>query len=415
MHVRPTAGDASYTREVNAGATGTVLGGPMVAPVGTGTYRYIWWNIHWDDNLGDGWSAEDYMTRTGTSSTACPSADLTGDCFVDFADFTVLASQWLTGGNIVTPPSDANMVLIPAGTFLMGDGYSEGGPDELPLHFVTLNSFSIGKYDITNGQYCDFLNAVHLSGLKIVSGVVYALSDSTNSYPYCDTTTSNPYTEIAYGHAVFSVCTKGSRSLVNDPMIGVSWYGAAAYCNWRSQQEGKEQCYNNLLTWTCDFTKNGYHLPTEAQWEYAARGGLSSYRFPWGDTISESQANYISSGGFYDLGPSGSNPTWSSDGIMPFTSPVGSFAANGYGLCDVAGNVQQWCNDWYGSYSYSPSSQINPTGPTDGYSRVLRGSGWYETTIYSRVARRYCDGPTQRRQYSNLTFSYGFRLSLGLN
>jgi formylglycine-generating enzyme len=344
----------------------------------------------------------------------CPPADLSGDCFVDFHDFAVLASEWLTGGRII-PPSDVNMVLIPYGTFLMGDGFSEGDPVELPLHTVTLSPFSIGRYDITNAQYCDFLNTIHLPGLKIVSGVVYASSDSSNSYPYCDTSTSNINSQIAYGHAVFSVRTKGSRNMANDPVIDVSWYGAAAYCNWRSQQEGKAQCYNTSdPNWPCDFTKNGYHLPTEAQWEYAARGGLDSYRFPWGDTISQSQSNYQSMGNSYDLGPTGFNPTWNSDGLQPFTSPVGSFPANGYGLCDVAGNVYQWCNDWYGSYSYSPSPQANPTGPTSGMYRILRGGSWFESAYIGRVSNRLYGRPVNRN-YSNSLYGYGFRVAMDLH
>lgn len=339
---------------------------------------------------------------------ACPTADLNGDCFVDFEDFAILASQWLTG-NRITPPSDTNMILIPAGTFQMGDSL-DGEADALPVHTVTLSSFYIGQYDITNQQYCTFLNS---AAVNVVGGVVYASSDSGNSYPYCDTSAADTYSQIAYSGDVFSVLTKGSRSMVNDPVIDVSWYGAAAYCNWRSQQEGKQQCYN-LSTWDCNFSNNGYHLPTEAQWEYAARGGLSGNRFPWGDvdTISHSQANYhnVSGDYSYDLGPPwGYDPTWSADGIMPYTSPVGSFAANGYVLYDMAGNVFQWCNDWYSSTYYSSSPQTNPTGPTSGSYPVLRGGCWVTFADYCRVAYRGYSFPDYRY------FIIGFRVSLGLN
>jgi sulfatase modifying factor 1 len=333
----------------------------------------------------------------------CPSADLTGDCYVDLADFAVLVEQWLTG---VQVPGD--MVIIPAGTFQMGNCKTaeEGWTEELPVHLVTLDSFAIGKYEITNEQYCAFLNSAYPSQLK-VGGVVYASSDSGNRFPYCDTSTSSSYSQIAFTNNTFSVRTKGGRDMSNDPMVRVTWYGAVAYCNWRSQQEDKEICYN-LSTWNCDCTKRGYRLPTEAEWEYSARGGLSGKRFPWGDTITHSQANYYSYWEEgkpyypYDLSPtSGYQPTWK-DGIYPYLSPVGSFPANGYGLYDMAGNVWEWCNDWSNDYNSSPQS--NPTGPTTGSYRIIRGGTWEDFVRLCRVSHRDDYLPSTR------SFDFGFRV-----
>jgi formylglycine-generating enzyme required for sulfatase activity len=297
--------------------------------------------------------------------------------------------------------SSQEMVYIPGGTFQMGDSFTEGWSHERPVHTVTVDSFYMGRYEVTNGQYCQYLNSALGSSIYVSGGVVYG---SGNNQPYCDTSTSNSYIQISYSGSVFSVRTKGGRSMSNDPMVEVSWFGAAAYCNWRSQQEGKELCYN-LSTWNCDFTKKGYRLPTEAEWEYAARGGLSSRRFPWGDTITHSQANYDSDSRYsYDISPTrGYHPTWN-DGIYPFTSPVGSFAANNYGLYDMAGNVWEWCNDWYGAYS--SNTQTNPTGPTSGSYRDLRGGGWYEFADSCRVAYRVRDYPHCQ------AFGHGFRLAL---
>jgi len=339
---------------------------------------------------------------------ACPSADLTGDCFVDFEDFAILASQWLTTDPCI--PDD--FAYIPDGTFQMGDSFNEGYSDERPVHTVQLDSFAIGKFEVTNQQYCEYLNsALDSNSIYVSDGVVYG---SGNNKPYCDTSTSDGWSQISYSDGAFSVRTKGGRNMANDPMVCVSWYGAAAYCTWRNQQDGYEQCYN-LSTWTCDFNKRGYRLATEAEWEYAARGGLSSKRFPWGDTISHNQANYYSywEEGHpyypYDVSQTeGYHPTWSSDGIYPYTSPVGSFAANNYGLSDMAGNVWEWCNDWYGKYSISP--QTNPTGPTWGLYRVLRGGSWACTTYGCRVAYRYLSfSPTYRYYY------IGFRCVLNIN
>jgi len=350
----------------------------------------------------------------------CPSEDVTGDCFVDLEDFAVLSSQWLnnladfeplvsqwlTGNRL---PED--MVIIPAGTFRMGNSTNtvEGSNEELPVHTVTLNSFAMGKYDITNEQYCAFLNFALEKGWIVVSNGQVHTTAPGPSFPYCDTASvSVPTSQIAYSGGQFSVRTKVGRDMSKDPMVQVSWYGAAAYCNWRSQQEGKEPCYN-LSTWACDFTKKGYRLPTEAEWEYAARGKLSGKRFPWGDTITHSLANYSSSSSYsYDTSLTrGYHPTWN-DGIIPYTSPVGSFSPNDYGLYDMAGNISGWCNDWYSLTYYSSSPQSNPPGPTTGSARVLRGGSWYTQAYACRVSVRIGHTPDAR------TYRSGFRLVLDL-
>jgi len=341
---------------------------------------------------------------------ACPSADLTGDCFVDYEDFALMAGQWLTG-DPCDPCVPDDMVFVSGGTFEMGDSFSEGGSDELPVHTVALDSFYMGKYDITNRQYCDYLSSGISQGLiTVTDGVVYKAGSGT-SYPYCGTQSADSDSQIDYSDGVFSVRMKSGRDMSNDPMVMVSWYGAVAYCNWRSQQEAKQQCYN-LSTWDCDFAKKGYRLATEAEWEYAARGGLSGRRFPWGDTISHSQANYYSyweEGAPYwpyDVSPTeGFHPAW--DDVSPYTAPVGSFPVTGYGLYDMTGNVFEWCNDWWDSDYYDYSPPTNPPGPISGSSRVIRGGSWGRyVRDHCRVAGRSGSAPTYRY------YDIGFRCVL---
>ena len=385
-----------------------------------------------------------------TVFAGCPSADLSGDCLVDYEDFTLLSGhwlnafdcndlaemawQWLTEGIPPEPPVD--MVYIPGGEFAMGNHFDpeEGWEDELPVHAVLLDAFFMSRFEITNSQYCEYLNSAYPAHLKVVGGVVYASSDSGNSYPYCDTSTASSYSQIDFSDPDFSVRTKDGRDMSDDPMVMVSWYGAVGYCNWRSGQEGKESYYN-ISTWDCDFSKHGYRLATEAEWEYAARGGLSGKRFPWGDTISHSQANYYAAPGSYtyDVSPtSGYHPLW--NGVNPDTSPVGFFdgtmkykvdynwpgsatsyqttsGANGYGLYDMAGNVWEWCNDWYSYTYYQDCNEIgtvyNPQGPASDTCRVLRGGGWTNDSHFCRVADRHYH-PDVR---SN---NFGFRIVLDL-
>ena len=349
------------------------------------------------------------ITISGVPALAdCPSADLTGECFVDFEDFALMANQWLTGA----PNIPDDMVYIPYGGFEMGDHFAEGNSDELPLHPVLLDSFFMGKYEVTNAQYCAYLNSAFGTGIYFSGGVVYGTG---NNQHYCDTHSYDVISQIDFSGGVFSVREKGGRDMSGDPMIQVTWYGAAAYCNWRSQQEGYQALYDlSDPNWPCDFTKKGYRLPTEAEWEYAARGGNPNYRFPWGDTISHSQANYYADPCSYpyDVNPTkGFHPAWN-DGIEPYTALGGSFSANGHGLYNIAGNVWEWCNDWYDGSYYDVSPYDNPQGPVSGTDRVLRGGGWRGDARHCRVAYRFRISlfpPGARRGI------YGFRIVLDSN
>ena len=265
------------------------------------------------------------------------------------------------GTNSPVPPG---MALIPAGSFTMGNCMDpgEGYPDELPLHTVYVSAFYMDKYLVT----------------KSLWDTVY---------------------QWAIGHG-YSFDYVGSGKGTSHPVQTIDWYDCVKWCNARSEQEGRTPAYYTSAAQTAVYRSgqsavqtnwvkwsSGYRLPTEAEWEKAARGGLSGHRFPWGDTISESRANYYGDTGSYsyDLGPNGFNAAFTT-GATPYTSPAGYFGANRYGLYDMAGNVWEWCWDWYGGYS--SGSQTDPRGPTSGSYRVIRGGCWRHNAFGCRSAIR---------------------------
>ena len=278
---------------------------------------------------------------------------------------------------------------IPAGSFEMGDAAGVGKPDELPVHPVSVGAFVMQATHVTNEQYCEFLNAAMAGAqIELRDGVVYLPGRDIG---LLSTRAADPMSQIHLRDGPFAALADRETH----PVVAVSWYGAAAYCNWLSRTEGRQACYDPT-TWARDVRADGYHLPTEAQWEYAARGGIVGGLYPWGNEHDPSRANWFSSGDRWESGP------------YPQTTPVGHYPANGYGLYDMAGNVWQWCHDAYDGAFYIAGPMADPLGPPTGDRKVVRGGCWKFFATQCRVSSRSSALPTARQG------DIGFRVVRGL-
>ena len=304
--------------------------------------------------------------------TANAAVDQNGDGQIDILDLVLVAG--LFGEVPTTPAVPEGMVLIPAGSFQMGSEDEEADADEQPVHTVHLDAFYMDTHEVTNAQFKAFVDANPQWGKDNIE-------DRFHDGTYLAHWTGNDY--------------PGGKA--EHPVTSVTWYAAMAYAEWA-----------------------GKRLPTEAEWEYAARGGLAGQKYPWGDTISPADANY-----WPNIGDTTSY-TQEVLGMRIFyhwpniddTTPVGAYAANAYGLYDMAGNVWEWCLDAYDSDFYAVSENSRnpiaggetvqglrenftsiPTYP----SRVLRGGSWSINAQDLRVADRNWGSPTDT--YGN----YGFR------
>ena len=211
------------------------------------------------------------------------------------------------------------MVYIGPGEFTMGT--ASGDPDEAPPHTVQLAGFLMDKFEVTHAMYTQ--------------------AELPNPSHWQD----DP----------------------RKPVEQVRWSGVRRYCNERSLMEGLEPCYDEASSgWPRIPGANGYRLPTEAEWEKAARGGLAGNTYPWGHTATSDNLNYGRTPGEALLG--------------------GQYAPNGYGLYDMAGNVAEWAWDWHGSYS--ADDQTDPTGPASGTERIYRGGSWELSISRARCADR---------------------------
>src|SRR5260370_6680971 len=256
------------------------------------------------------------------------------------------------GASPVVNDGHGDFVYVPGSAFRMGDNFGDGESRERPVHAVDVDAFYIAKHEMTNGEWRKFRDDPGYDDPKFWPSGRVVPKDQV------------PYWTQAPNHG------GGTPGSDNYPVLGVNWNSATAYCNWLSAKTGKK-----------------YRLPTEAEWEKAARG-TDQRRFPWGHNIDHTYANYAGAQsfdtgqlvGFYDATKHGELQTHNN--------------ASPYGAVDMAGNVMEWCQDWYSRTYYSVSPRKNPQGPASGAYRVVRGGTFFMDPLDLRTYARSAAWPS---------------------
>ena len=322
--ISPARGDTKTTFAFDASASSSKSDTPLL-------FRWDWESDgKWDTGFSSESIAQHTYNSLGQRTVKLEVKDQSGAVATATEDvFVTVASK--------------EMIRIPAGEFLMGSPDGVGNADEHPQITVYLDEFLIGKYEVTNDQFVEFLNDVGANddglGHRFVNLDIAAIRLKSGVYK--------------------SLNRKGDH-----PVVGVSWYGAKRYAEWE-----------------------GARLPTEAEWEKAARGS-DGRTWPWGNTWDAKKCN-TSEAGPHTTTPVGSYP----EGVSP------------YGVYDMTGNVYEWTSDWYQSDYYKTSPRRNPKGPETGVFRVLRGGSWAELKVLSRPAVRFGQQP------EGADSDFGFRVA----
>lgn len=239
-------------------------------------------------------------------------------------------------------------------------GSADAQDDERPVHRVSVSEFYIGRFPVTNDEYARFVRATGYPSPSVRSLPLVAMGERDVEFR-----------ELAAPYAWEGALPPAGRG--NHPVVLVRYDDALSYCDWLSESLGRR-----------------FRLPTEAEWERAARGGVEGRRYPWGDEVGPAHGNYLDNGAVkQERG----------------TRPVGTYPPNGFGLFDVAGNVWEWVSDWYGAEYYGAGGANDPHGPPAGSLRIVRGGSWVSDAFTMlRCAYRHKVPP------DTYAYSIGFRI-----